>query len=73
VCYNLIDEGCYFSYTFIPILFYFGIFCVDYNLLEEVKRVAESAQRVRSKLCGDAHFKLLCHLNSRKLEKCFFR
>lgn len=38
--------------------------CVDYNLLEEVKRVAESAQRARTKLCGNAHFKLPFHLNS---------
>lgn len=38
--------------------------CVDYNLLEEVKRVAESAQRVRTKLCGYAHFKLPFHLKS---------
>ncbi|KAF8403887.1 hypothetical protein HHK36_011993 [Tetracentron sinense] len=30
----------------------------DYNLLEEVKRVAESAQRMRHKLCGNSHFKL---------------
>lgn len=36
----------------------------DYNLLEEVKRVAESAQRARTKLCGNAHFKLPFHLNS---------
>ena len=27
------------------------IFLVDYHLLEEVKRVAESAQRKRAKLC----------------------
>ncbi|GLT32148.1 hypothetical protein SLA2020_068350 [Shorea laevis] len=30
----------------------------DYNLLEEVKRIAESAQRTRAKLCGYSHFKL---------------
>ncbi|KAJ4711687.1 box C/D snoRNA protein 1 [Melia azedarach] len=30
----------------------------DYNLLEEMKRVAESAQRLRGKLCGYSHFKL---------------
>ena len=28
------------------------IFLVDYHLVEEVKRVAESAQRKRAKLCG---------------------
>ena len=54
--------------TFLKCLYqYFSvldILCVDYNLLEEVKRVAESAQRVRTKLCGNAHFKLPCHLNS---------
>ncbi|KAB1224888.1 Box C/D snoRNA protein 1 [Morella rubra] len=36
----------------------------DYNLLEEVKRVAESAQRTRTKLCGYAQFKLPFHLRS---------
>ncbi|GLU16541.1 hypothetical protein SLE2022_329720 [Rubroshorea leprosula] len=30
----------------------------DYNLLEEVKRIAESARRARAKLCGYSHFKL---------------
>ncbi|GLT32150.1 hypothetical protein SLA2020_068370 [Shorea laevis] len=30
----------------------------DYNLLEEVKRIAESAQRTRAKLGGYSHFKL---------------
>ncbi|KAA8515715.1 hypothetical protein F0562_018674 [Nyssa sinensis] len=30
----------------------------DYNMLEEVKRVAESAQRMRDKLCGYSHFRL---------------
>ncbi|GLT62873.1 hypothetical protein SLA2020_354760 [Shorea laevis] len=29
----------------------------DYNLLEEVKRIAESAERIRAKLCGYSHFK----------------
>ncbi|KAL6179188.1 hypothetical protein ACLB2K_050704 [Fragaria x ananassa] len=30
----------------------------DYNLLEEVKRVADSAQRLRNKLCKYNHFRL---------------
>ncbi|KAL6322807.1 hypothetical protein AAG906_020807 [Vitis piasezkii] len=34
----------------------------DYNLLEEVKRVAKSAQRTRVNLCGHSHFKTLSHL-----------
>jgi hypothetical protein len=37
---------------------------VDYNLLEEVKKVAEFAQRMRTKFCENAHFKLPCHINS---------
>ncbi|KDP20399.1 hypothetical protein JCGZ_05282 [Jatropha curcas] len=36
----------------------------DYNLLEEMKRVAESAQRMRTKLCAYPHFKLPAHLRS---------
>ncbi|XP_030962069.1 putative box C/D snoRNA protein SPCC613.07 [Quercus lobata] len=36
----------------------------DYNLLEEVKRVSESAQRMRSKVCGYSHYKLPYHLKS---------
>lgn len=39
-----------------------NILCVDYNLLEEVKRVSESAQRMRSKVCGYSHYKLPYHL-----------
>lgn len=40
--------------------------CVDYNLLEEVKRMAESAQRLRKKLCPYTHayFRLPFHLKS---------
>ncbi|KAL2349530.1 hypothetical protein Fmac_003530 [Flemingia macrophylla] len=38
----------------------------DYNLLEEVKRVAESAQRMRTKLGIYANFKLPYHLKSLK-------
>lgn len=41
-----------------------NILCVDYNLLEEVKRVSESAQRMRSKVCGYSHYKLPYHLKS---------
>ncbi|KAL2478846.1 HIT-type Zinc finger family protein [Forsythia ovata] len=36
----------------------------DYNLLEDVKRVAESAQRTRLKLCGKSHFRLPFPLKS---------
>ncbi|KAL5553483.1 hypothetical protein UlMin_040884 [Ulmus minor] len=36
----------------------------DYNLLEEVKRVAESAQRMRNKLCRYNNFKLPFNLRS---------
>ncbi|EXB94200.1 hypothetical protein L484_007863 [Morus notabilis] len=36
----------------------------DYNLLEEVKRVAESAQRMRNKLCRYNCFRLPFHLRS---------
>lgn len=31
---------------------------LDYNLLEDVKRVADSAQRKRAKLCGDYQYRL---------------
>ena len=34
------------------------ISCVDYNMLEDVKRIADSAQRMRLKLCGYSHFRL---------------
>lgn len=66
VCYNLVDEACCFSSMYMSILLFFsyGILFVDYNLLEEVKRVAESAQRTRTKLCGYAHSKLPFHLRS---------
>ncbi|XP_059311507.1 uncharacterized protein LOC132063096 [Lycium ferocissimum] len=30
----------------------------DYNTLEDVKRFAESARRMRQRLCGYSHFKL---------------
>lgn len=65
VCYVLLDEGSLFSLTSMPTLFLlWNILLVDYNLLEEVKRVAESAQRTRTKLCGYAQFKLPFHLRS---------
>ncbi|ONI20257.1 hypothetical protein PRUPE_2G005000 [Prunus persica] len=36
----------------------------DYNLLEEVKRVSESAQRLRNKLCRYNYYRLPDHLKS---------
>ncbi|EEF50184.1 box C/D snoRNA protein 1 [Ricinus communis] len=36
----------------------------DYNLLEETKRVAESAQRMRTKLCAYPQFRLPAYLQS---------
>ncbi|XP_027161446.1 box C/D snoRNA protein 1-like [Coffea eugenioides] len=36
----------------------------DYNMLEGVKRVAESAQRMRIKMCGYSHFRLPLPLKS---------
>ncbi|KAL4039065.1 hypothetical protein IC575_002708 [Cucumis melo] len=43
-----------------------SILLSDYNLLEEVKRMAESAQRLRKKLCPYTHayFRLPFHLKS---------
>ncbi|KAK7314912.1 hypothetical protein VNO77_33442 [Canavalia gladiata] len=41
-----------------------NILLSDYNLLEEVKRVAESAQRMRTKLGMYTYFKLPHHLKS---------
>ncbi|KAJ7949104.1 Box C/D snoRNA protein 1 [Quillaja saponaria] len=50
---------------FVPISqFNDNLLLSDFNLLEDVKRVAESAQRMRTKLCGYAHFKLPFHLKS---------
>ncbi|CAO2838981.1 unnamed protein product [Amaranthus hypochondriacus] len=41
----------------------------DFHLLEDVKRLAESAQRTRVKLCGsDPHFRLPFHLKA--LQSC---
>ncbi|CAK9140343.1 unnamed protein product [Ilex paraguariensis] len=36
----------------------------DYNMLEDVKRIAESAQRMRVKVCGYSHFRLPFPLKS---------
>lgn len=41
-----------------------NILLSDYNLLEEMKRVTESAQRLRGKLCGYSYFKLPYYLRS---------
>lgn len=41
-----------------------NFFIQDYNMLEDVKRVAESAQRTRLKLCGKSHFRLPFPLKS---------
>ncbi|EYU42238.1 hypothetical protein MIMGU_mgv1a007493mg [Erythranthe guttata] len=38
----------------------------DYKMLEEVKRIADSAQRTRVKLCGNYQFRLPFHLKSLK-------
>ncbi|XP_059651808.1 uncharacterized protein LOC132299295 [Cornus florida] len=48
---------------FIPISqFDDNLLLSDYNMLEDSKRVAESAQRMREKLCGYSHFRLPSHL-----------
>lgn len=41
-----------------------NILLSDYNLLEEMKRVSESARRLRGKLCGYSYFKLPNYLRS---------
>ncbi|OIT28412.1 PREDICTED: box C/D snoRNA protein 1 [Nicotiana attenuata] len=41
-----------------------NILLSDYNMLEDVKRVAESAKRMRQKLCGYSHFRLPLHLKN---------
>ncbi|TXG70209.1 hypothetical protein EZV62_005144 [Acer yangbiense] len=56
---------------FVPLsLFDENILLSDYNLLEETKRVAESAERLRGKLCGAAsgfpYFKLPYNLRNLK-------
>ncbi|GFY90446.1 HIT-type Zinc finger family protein [Actinidia rufa] len=43
------------TYVFLVLKIYFS---VDYNMLEDVKRIADSAQRMRLKLCGYSHFRL---------------
>ena len=49
-----------FTYLFCSFIYLFIL--VDYNLFEEVKRVAESAQRTRINLLGYSHFKIPSHL-----------
>ncbi|XP_059599073.1 uncharacterized protein LOC132252638 isoform X2 [Vitis vinifera] len=50
---------CWFVHSF-AVMAALKIF-LYYNLLEEVKRVAESAQRTRVNLCGHSHFKIPSH------------
>ncbi|KAG8363571.1 hypothetical protein BUALT_Bualt19G0036300 [Buddleja alternifolia] len=51
--------------NFVPISqFDDNLLLSDYNMLEDVKRIADSAQRVRVKLCGYSNFKLARHLKS---------
>lgn len=41
------------------------LFCLaDYIMLEDVKRVAESAKRMRQELCGYTHFRLPIRLKN---------
>lgn len=47
---------------FLPIVVEFHT--LDYYLLEDVKRIAESAHRMSGKFGGGAHFKLPFHLKS---------
>ncbi|KAI4367055.1 hypothetical protein MLD38_022836 [Melastoma candidum] len=52
---------------FVPLpLFNDSVLLSDYNLLEEVKNVSESARRTRNKLCGYSHFGLPFHLRGLK-------
>ncbi|KAK4397530.1 hypothetical protein Sango_1589600 [Sesamum angolense] len=45
--------------NFVPISqFDDNLILSDYNMLEDVKRIADSAQRMRVKLCGYSHFRL---------------
>ncbi|KAK6143126.1 hypothetical protein DH2020_023474 [Rehmannia glutinosa] len=49
--------------NFVPISqFDDNLLISDYNMLEDVKRIADSAQRMRVKLCGYSHFRLPFHL-----------
>ncbi|KAL3615394.1 hypothetical protein CASFOL_041055 [Castilleja foliolosa] len=51
--------------SFVPVSqFDDNLLISDYNMLEDVKRIAESAQRMRVKLCGYSHFKVPFHLKS---------
>ena len=50
------------SLTLFAVLFIYLFILVDYYLFEEVKRVAESAQRTRINLFGYSHFKIPFHL-----------
>ncbi|CAA0820717.1 HIT-type Zinc finger family protein [Striga hermonthica] len=53
--------------SFVPISqFDDNLLVSDYNMLEDVKRIAESAQRMRMKLCGNSHFKLPLPLKNLK-------
>ncbi|PIN15587.1 hypothetical protein CDL12_11760 [Handroanthus impetiginosus] len=51
--------------NFVPISqFDDNLLLSDYNMLEDVKRIADSAQRIRVKLCGYPHFRLPFPLKS---------
>ncbi|GER45178.1 HIT-type Zinc finger family protein [Striga asiatica] len=53
--------------SFVPIAqFDHNLLISDYNMFEDVKRVAEWAQRMRVKLCGYSHFKLPFSLKNLK-------
>ncbi|KAK4349265.1 hypothetical protein RND71_032020 [Anisodus tanguticus] len=41
-----------------------NILLADYNMLEDVKRVAESAKRIRQEICGYTHFRLPMRLKN---------
>lgn len=48
------------------LIFFFK--CIDYNMLEETKRVAESALRRRHQLCKNPHFRLRLPYDLRSLQ-----
>ncbi|KAI3448935.1 hypothetical protein Pfo_005600 [Paulownia fortunei] len=51
--------------NFVPISqFDDNLLLSDFNMLEDVKRIADSAQRMRVKLCGYSHFRLPFPLKS---------
>lgn len=61
-CYDMLLETVFFfpiDECFLKLLL-----LADYNMLEDVKRVAESAKRMRQKLCGYSHFRLPLHLKN---------